>query len=85
MLRSQIMNISSTRRVLAWIVENPTEFVPMGTKQLYVYEYVLRMYGAGNPQIDFSHARRGVSECWMAHEVLLKNASVPLNIFGWLT
>lgn len=70
-LRSQLMTIGS-RTILVWMVENPTEFVPLSGKSLEVGSHTLTF---GTPVADFSDARRGQSECLMGHEVLLRTSS----------
>lgn len=78
-LRSQLMTIG-TRTLLVWMVENPTEFVPLAGKGLKIGSRSLTF---GTPVADFSDARRGQSECLMGHEVLLRtsNAIEIINFY----
>lgn len=77
-LRSQIMRIDTYQEVLVWVVENPSEFVPM-TKPLSCNEIMI--YDGSAPTYSPTNSHRGIDDCWMGHPVLnLYEGERTLNI-----
>lgn len=77
-LRSQIMTISATQEVLVWIVENPTEFVPMNNG---LSVEGVGLYNNNMPTFSPTDAYGGINDCWMGHPVLnLIESNNPLDL-----
>ena len=85
-LRSQIMKIDVYQEVLVWVVENPTEFVPMINPLIIDTGETVYLYGDSHdntnplPTVNFTSSYNGILDTWMGHEVLNKIEQNPFEI-----
>ena len=85
-LRSQIMKIDVYQEVLVWVVENPTEFVPMINPLIIDAGETVYLYGDSHdntnplPTVNFTSSYNGILDTWMGHEVLNKVEQSPFEI-----